>query len=270
MPALRIASLCAGALLWAALSAGYAAPLAPAAVSGRVSLNFIPPFPVDVDGFGHFAVHDPGGSAQFDVEGLPRSSLYGEVSVNPGFTGRAVGRLTFEVQILGPGGQVPVLVAATGRAIGASNTVDPFAGFNVTAQWALEDVTLGLQPVFSESIESGPMRGSFNESFGHSVPLTLTANHIYRVTMGADAFAAAVSGPTAFASAFIDPVFSFGPDVDRAYSFAFSEGIGNAPVPEPGAWLLLIAGLLALRTFGTVSIGRSDQGATAVDVTPLR
>jgi hypothetical protein len=41
-------------------------------------------------------------------------------------------------------------------------------------------------------------------------------------------------------------------------------------VPEPGAWLLLIAGLLALRTFGTVSIGRSDQGATAVDVTPLR
>ena len=92
------------------------------------------------------------------------------------------------------------------------------------------------------------MSGIFNQNFGHTVNFTLSANQVYKVTMVADAFAAAgSSGTLAFASAFIDPIFSFGPGVGPEYSFLLSDGIGNgAPIPEPSAFVLLITGTLAL------------------------
>jgi len=117
--------------------------------------------------------------------------------------------------------------------------------------WRLEDANLGLQLVFGEGIDTPALTGIFNESFGHTVELTLTANHIYRVTMIADAGAAAgSSGTLAFATAFIDPRFSFGPGVGQEYSFVLSEGVGNsALVPEPSSFVLLISGMLGLGHF---------------------
>jgi len=246
MPASRIASLCVGALLLAGLSSAQAA-LAPTGVSGQVSFNHIPPTPVQVTGFGKFGlVESPFGSVQFTVAGTPRPSLLGEVFVFSGVTGRSVGQLIYQVQIVGPDGLVPVFVDVAGHVGGSSTLGDPFAGFAMKARWDLEDQTLGLQPVFGEGIESGTLAGSFSDGFNHRVPLTLTANHVYRVTLTADAFAAASSGHDAGASAFIDPVFSFAAGAGTAYTFAFSEGIGNAPVPEPQAWLLMCVGLAGL------------------------
>ena len=89
----------------------------------------------------------------------------------------------------------------------------------------------------------------FNESFDRTVILTLATNHVYSVFMLADAGAAAtLLGSHATANAFVDPVFSLAPGVDPlAYSFDFSEGIGNSSlVPEPGTLVLLIAGVLFL------------------------
>jgi hypothetical protein len=81
----------------------------------------------------------------------------------------------------------------------------------------------------------------------HSVDLTLTAGHIYRVTLTADAFARAVdSDSQTFATAFIDPVFTFGPGVGPEYAFHFSDGIGNSPVPLPGTLFVLTPALAGL------------------------
>jgi len=142
------------------------------------------------------------------------------------------------------------LVDVSGGASASSVANDLFAGFAMKSLWRLEDANLGLQTVFSEGIDTGQLSGIFNESFGQTVALTLTANHVYRVTMVADAFAAAgSSGTSAFATAFIDPIFSFAPGVRPEYSFLLSEGVGNSAatsVPEPNSFALLITCLIAL------------------------
>src|SRR5262245_58862373 len=51
------------------------------------------------------------------------------------------------------------------------------------------------------------------------------------------------------ATADIDPVFSFAPGVDPAYSFRFSDRIGNSPIqaiPEPASVVLLSTGAIAI------------------------
>jgi hypothetical protein len=242
----QIASIWAGAVLLAAACTGQAATLAPAAASGSVFFNFAPPQGVQFNTFGNFPLSGPGGFVQYSAGATPSPFMFGEVTVGPGFTGRASGQLIYQVQIIGPAAEVPVSIAVAGSAAGSSNTTDLFSGFAMKSLWRLADVSLGLQTVFSEGIESGTLQGSFSQSFNHNVELTLTANHIYLVTLTADAFAGAASGPSAFASAFIDPVFSFAAGVGPEYSFQFSEGIGNAPVPEPSALVLLSVGLLAL------------------------
>ena len=110
----------------------------------------------------------------------------------------------------------------------------------------MEDVVLG--PVASDAIDSGVQHEFFSQSFSHAVPVTMLANHVYRVTMFVDV---GVAGGEfgANAAAFIDPVFSFAPGVDPAYSFLFSEGIGNSPItasPEPSSVVLLSTGAIAI------------------------
>jgi PEP-CTERM motif len=236
------------ALLLLGMGQGSQAALDPALVSGSVFFNFQPPAGINFGTFDTFSLPGPGGLAEFVASATPSPFLSGEVSVRDNWTGRASGTLIYNMQVVGPSGDVSVKVAVAGGASASSGTDVPFAGFAMKAQWRLEDVNLGLAEVFSEGINTPALQGSFNDSFNHSVELTLQGGHLYRVTMVADAFAGAGSSATpAFASAFIDPVFSFGPGVGSEYSFLFSAGIGNsAPVPEPATWALLATGVLAL------------------------
>jgi hypothetical protein len=220
--------------------------LDPANISGSVFFNIPPPPRIDFNTFGTFPLSGPGGSLQFTASGTPAPSLSGQATVAQNFTGRVSGVLIYAIEILGPDGDVPVSIDVSGGATGSSLTNDPFAAFAMKSLWSLEDPSLS-QPVFSEGIDTGQLSGRFSQNFSHTVDLTLTANHVYRVTMIADAFAGAGSGVSASATTFIDPVFSFGAGVGPEYSFLLSEGIGNStPVPEPASFVLLIAGVLAL------------------------
>jgi hypothetical protein len=114
------------------------------------------------------------------------------------------------------------------------------------AKWSFEDVVLG--PVFSDAIDSGVQHDDFAQSFSHTVLVTVTANHIHRVTMFLDVQAAGGTTGTN-ATGLIDPVFSLAPGVDPAYSFHFSDGIGNSSIPaipEPSSVVLLSAGAIAI------------------------
>jgi len=212
---------------------GEADDLPPAGVAGSVFFNIQPPAGISVFDFGTYPLTGPGGFIQFAASGSPSPSLSAEMTIESGFTGRASGILQYSMQILGPDGTVPVLAAAAGSVAGFSTTSVPFAGFAMKALWRIEDVNQGLALVYGEGIETPALQGSFSDSFSHSVQLDLVANHIYRVTLTADAFAGTggIDVP-ASASAFIDPTFSFGPGVDPGYSLQFSEGIGNTPIPE--------------------------------------
>lgn len=253
MSILRTALVCTGALLLAAASPVVQAELPPAGVGGSVSFNFQPPPVLQVTGFGSFALDAPQGAVRLDASPQPSPSLYAEVGVVTGFTGRSGAQLIYHMQLLAPAGADPhasvdVRAAVAGWAAGASITTDPFAAFTLKAHWRLEDINLGLAQVFAEGIEPPALQGSFADAFSHEVTLSLTPGHLYRVTLVADAFAGAASGPWASAAAYIDPVFSFAAGVDPGYAFEFSAGIGNsAPVPEPASWALLGLGLLALR-----------------------
>jgi len=235
------------ALFLLGLGQATAAVLDPANVSGTVFFNISPPARIDFNNFGTFPLTGPQGSLQFTASGTPAPSLSGQATVTENFTGRVSGILIYAIEILGPAGDVPVSIDVSGGATGSSVINDLFAAFAMKSLWSLEDVSLGLQPVFSEGIDTGQLSGRFSQNFSHTVDLTLTANHVYRVTMIADAFAAAGSGASASATTFIDPIFSFGAGVGPEYSFLLSEGIGNsAPVPEPTTVALLIAGVLGL------------------------
>jgi hypothetical protein len=156
----------------------------------------------------------------------------------------------YEVVILGPPGNVLVLVDASGRV--QAGAQPGTGGFALTASWSITNAISGVT-VFSEGIQTPALSGSFGDSFDHTDSLVLTANQRYSVRLVADAAIANgfTNGAVGFAFALIDPVFSFGPGVGPEYSFVFSEGIGNvrpsSSVPKPSTFTLIVAGLLALR-----------------------
>ena len=224
-------------------------PLAPLLLNGTLFFNLIPR--VDFDLFGNYFLFQPGQTANFDSRmafravGTPAPFLGGQISAAPFGFGRATATLTYELEILGPNGSVPVLIDVSGRVfahLGADLSGTALAQSN----WAFEDVSLG--PVFSDALDSGVQHDDFSQSFSHTVFATVTANHIYGVTMFVDLEIGGGNGG-ANGTAIIDPVFSFAPGVDPAYSFQFSDGIGNSSlpaIPEPSSVVLLSAGAITI------------------------
>jgi hypothetical protein len=241
-------SLLASIGLFLALSAAEASQLPDYQVTGDALFNLSPPDRLSLSRFGSIPLADARfGSVSFAASGTPSPSLVAGAEIGPSTTpiifGRRAGFLTYFFEILGPSGAVPVLIDVAG---GATAFASPGASFAVESRWDLLDSGASLA---GDDIRSGQLSGNFNESFDRTVILTLATNHVYSVFMLADAGAAAtLLGSHATANAFVDPVFSLAPGVDPlAYSFDFSEGIGNSSlVPEPGTLVLLIAGVLFL------------------------
>jgi hypothetical protein len=212
--------------------------------------NLIPP--VNIDLFGNYFLFQPergpseGDSRMsFTALGTPAPFLGGVIDVGKNQFGRLFASLTYEIEVLGPPGSVPIVIDVSGRVTGNSD-----AGGSGTlvlqSRWGIEDVVLG--PVLGDAIDSGLQHENFARDFSHKVLATVTANHVHRVTMFIDAEAGGGTTGTN-ATALIDPVFSFAPGVDPAYSFQFSEGIGNSSttaIPEPSSVILVSAGAIAI------------------------
>jgi hypothetical protein len=226
-------------------------PLAPRLVNGSLLLNLVPR--VDFVDFGNYSLFQPepgpfeGDSRMFfRALGTPTPVLAGQIDAGKFQFGRAVATLTYEMEVLGPPGPVPILVDVAGAVSGHLDPGDPSAILFLQSKWLFEDVVLG--PVFSDALDSGLQHDDVSQSFSHRLFVTVTANDIHRVTMSVDLQVAGGSFG-ANGMGFIDPVFSFAPGVDPAYSFQFSDGIGNSSVPavpEPDSLVLLSAGAIVI------------------------
>jgi hypothetical protein len=237
-------------------------PLAPLLLNGTLFFNLIPR--VDFDLFGDYSLFQPEpgpfeGDSRMHFTAFGRPPFLGALIDAGKFQfGRATVTLTYELEVLGrPGNDtIPILIDVSGRVfahLGADLSGTAVAQSN----WAFEDVSLG--PVFSDALDSGVQHDDFSQNFSHTVFVTVTANHIYGVTMSVDL---QIGGGNSGANgtAIIDPVFSFAPGVDPAYSFQFSDGIGNSllpAIPEPSSVVLLSAGAI---TIGLLRRGRRRVG----------
>ena len=226
-------------------AAAQASPIPPYSLVGDLLFNQRPLERLSPNDFGSFTLADV---ASLAAAAVPSPSLTADAHVGPNqlpsFFARADALLTYAMEIVGPAGDVPVVVTAAGL---ASAFAGGGASFAVEAQWALFD---GGAALAGDDIRSGQLTGIFNQSFSRTIDMTLTANHLYSVFLLADAAAAAtVEGSRATAHVFVDPLFAFGAGADTSlYAFEFSAGIGNdapgAPVSEPESLQLLGTGLM--------------------------
>lgn len=251
-------ALVAAPQAWAALPA-----LPNTQVSGTVFFNLGPR--IDSATLGPIALSNPDwGSVSLAIAGEPHSAVSASAQMtNVNFSplyGRAVGTLGFFFAIDGATPQVPVEIGVAGS---ASASASPGASFVVRSTWELWNEAGQVNLLAGDEISTPQMSGSFSQSFGRTVALTLDVGHIYFVKMTANAEAAATNpGSTASAFAFVDPLFRVGAGVDPSlYTFGFSAGIGNQPVPEPPAAALLVLGLLGLAWRRQSS--RSERRASA-------
>ena len=243
-------SLLPGALLLGGVSV-HASVIPEAQVHREALFNLVTDrFSSNTFGTDTFA-DDRFGAISVSALGTPAPSVASEARIGPNTTplifGRGTDFLSYSFEILGPTASLPVLIDVSGAASGFATSGSSFV---VQAGWGLLD---GGVTLAGDDINSGQLSVAFDQSFGHTLDLTLQSNHLYSIFMNADSSAAAtLEGSRADASAFVDPVLSFGSGVDPlAYSFQFSDGIGNSspipqpvPVPEPGPLLLMGAGLV--------------------------
>jgi hypothetical protein len=231
-------------------------------VLGTASAQALPPYSASRDAFfnlgarvtladfGTLPLTDPRfGSILVEASGSPSPALRAQSDIGPnlaaGIFGRGSALLNYKFEVVGPQGQVPVVIDVQGTASGSAT-----AGGSIAVESFWSFYFDALNPLAGDDLRSGQIFGAaYNQSFSRSVQLTLTANVPYTVSMLADAQAAATdAGSRASARALVDPVFSLGVGADPGlYSFQFSAGIGNtAAVPGPASAIAMALGLLVL------------------------
>ncbi len=242
MKASRIA--CSGLCLWLWGGTAAAAMLAPASISGTVLFNLSPPPRIDFNNFGTHALTGPGGLVQFHSAPAPFPALMAEAEVVTGYYARSSGMLSYQMEIVGPNGDVPVDALVSGYIAGSIGLGERAASLVLASLWSLENLNTGIMLVKQEGVSVVATAGSRRESFSSTRQFMLTAGHVYRISLLADAGVAAGTGLAGGGTAVIYPIFRFAAGAGDGYRFAFSEGIGNgdAATPEPSTMGLMAAG----------------------------
>lgn len=211
------------------------------------------------------------------------------VDPSKGVGGSASALAEYQFAVLGPANTTAFvnLVSFVSVAFPATNnpnfSAGGGAGFVILGQgeqWVSTNLSLGstgtgylhrltrdLQGNSVVTDQLPPGNGQFAEN--DIVPFAANTLYTVRVFANASAITRVVNGPNqggGSADAFADPTFSIDPMTPNAaaYSFVFSDGIGNtAPVPEPQAWALFACGLLVVGGLRIVR-DRSKRPHTAV------
>jgi hypothetical protein len=230
----------------------------PAKIFAELALN-VPP-KLEVVTFGEHQLFGSGGRLRVDSALFPSPYLMAAaVEVPENLSGRVAASLEYQVVIVGPdpGARVPVDVSVSGEIKGNVLSAPLGSGtFSLKATWSLAsaDGTLFVEGGVDEVAGSA----NYFDSFHDVQSIFMTVNQRHTVRLVADTFVATgtTNGASGGGYSFVDPVFSFGPGVGPEYSFLFSEGVGNLPVPEPHAFLLMAAGLLTMGWFSRLGANR--------------
>src|SRR5262245_42520533 len=188
----RILTALAGtcAFLFLGIGSAQARQLQPPGTAGQLSFNLPSPPGVQVDTFGIFPLSGPLGALKLTASGTPGPFMSADATVAPTFFGRASATLTYQMEIQGPTGDVPVAVTVAGGVVGTSDSsIDSFAGFALKSLWSLAgfDPSSGFSTIIEDGISTPGLTGAFSQSFSQTYSLTLTANQVYKVTLIADA-----------------------------------------------------------------------------------
>jgi hypothetical protein len=231
----------------------------PAHTVAQLSFNIFPPnpAPIEVLTFGEHQLVGPAGRLRVDSALFPSPFLHSSVvEIRDGFFGRVSATLEYEVVVVGPevvlpdGTVVPIPVFAAVSGEVSGDALPPPLGtgsFSMKATWSITNAVSGAT-LDEGGIVTPQQSGNLFDSFADLVSLDLTPNRRFKVKLVTDVGVANgfTNGGIGSGRAFVDPVFSFAPDVAPEYSFVFSEGVGNLPIPEPQTFTLMAAGLLTL------------------------
>ncbi len=229
-----------------------------------------------------------------DSAGTPKPMLGGAIdaSVNgatipPGYrysssidnTAEYFGRLSYEMEILGPTASVAIQIkgsaAISTSPLASSTLIEADQEFAVyyTDDYGKNQQVLYDRDYIAAGAASSNISGSaatgYSGGFTETGVYQLQTDVVYSVGLQ-DLISLGVQAPggAASISGSVDPTFHVAAGVTDPgdYSFVFSPGIGNGPaggVPEPAAWAELLVGLFGL---GSALRLRKPSGRTLLAV----
>jgi hypothetical protein len=180
-----------------------------------------------------------------------------------GYGGNSLASINYYAEVVGPADYVPVDMQYSGQ--WSQTGPDP------------ETFGYAYDAIFSDGGYGGLVAGGTvfrsdmdsSNVFSGSISYLSPTYAPFKISLSTQVIAGEYNGSSAYLrldpTLFIDPSFaSVDPNYLQDYSIILSSGIGNAPdaVPEPGAWMLLLAGMGILGV--ATRCKRRDSGQAAI------
>ncbi len=239
------------------------------AVTGPTNLGFQAVEPSKSNSTGVIISNAASNAASLNFSATPSPAIYvsGTANTIGGTPGSASfyldGELTYNLEVVGASGTVPVHVNASGSATISSegtsiyDSVSLSAGFTVLSVGTRNNDTVGQIGLagwwdrFDLNARPTNNTSPISRSFSENSVYDLQANTLYEVAMFATISATSggsLGGSTESATAFVDPTFTVAASNPSQYTLVLSSGVGNssAQIPEPPTLALFSGALLSV------------------------